>query len=85
MPPENATDVLNAWDTGDSEMERPFARMWDNEDSEVERPSARMDPVIGGALISAGATLLGGGGGGSETYMLYQGAVIDASRCWQVQ
>lgn len=47
-----------------------------------------MDPVIGAAIIGAGATLLassGGGGGYSTTvYQLNTGDLINADQCWQV-
>ena len=50
--------------------------------------SAAVDPVIGAAIIGAGATLLassGGGGGYSTTvYQLNTGDLINADQCWQV-
>ena len=46
--------------------------------------SRAVDPVIGAALITAGATLLtsGGGGGGGQLYS-FKGQNINANDCWE--
>lgn len=47
---------------------------------------AAVDPVIGAAIIGAGATLLassGGGGASTTVYQLNTGDLINADQCWQ--
>ena len=47
--------------------------------------SGAVNPVIGAALIGAGAQLLGGGGGGGSGGQIYsfKGQNINANDCWE--
>ena len=45
--------------------------------------SRAVDPIITGALITAGATLITSGGGGGGQLYSFKGQNINANDCWE--